>query len=109
MKKFYILRSYQTEINDKNFNYTEGCTEKYDIIKKGCSIDYEEIYKTENKQDAMQELEKYTSIVKQNSFASNVWEVTEYFVDEEDYDEDGDELIFGDLCGRTFAKHIVSE
>ena len=73
-------------------------------IKVGCSVDhdgdhYDEIVKSfDTKDEAIAELQKYTtSITKLSSAAGKYYLVEEYYVEESNYDEDGDWESGGDI------------
>lgn len=78
----------------------------------GCSLDFEEIFKTEDKAAAEAELSKYQTYVWHSGFDPKEFEVTEYWLDEEQYDEECD---YSDLVGTikyaavTYNGHIEEE
>lgn len=89
MKTIYIVRGYATTIKSNDFEYTEGCSIEYDLAKMR-DIYYDELLRTENKEEALAELAKYRSFAKENGFRHSEWDVKEYFVDAENYDKDGE-------------------
>lgn len=72
-------------------------------IVKGCTVDQEDYESTliksfDSKEDALEELKKYKSSI--HEFSSNIgrcYEVTEYFVEEVEYDEDDEWIAGGDI------------
>lgn len=100
-KTIYVVRGYATTIKNNDFEYTEGCSIEYDLSKMR-DIYYDELLRTENKEEALTELAKHKSFAKENGFNKGEWNVHEYFIDAENYDEDGD---FFDTMGTiAFAE-----
>lgn len=89
MKKFEIVMR-RAEISWKNRK----------SIKEGCTTDGEsEMIKSfDTLEEAKKELEKYnTSIRKLSNGSLRYFEIEEYMVEENDYDEDGEWIAGGDV------------
>lgn len=100
MKKFEIRKN-QIEIEKKNAKN----------IQAGCSMDQNETFPTvvksfDTKEEALEALKSYhTEIRDLNSY----YLVTEFYVEENEYDEDGDWLDGGDIWAFTDPIIEVSE
>lgn len=92
MKKFILFKN-QSEVK----NYYEGCTlDKRDI--------YPEVVKAfDNKDEALKELEKYTTQV---SDYNNYYLVEEYYIEEQEQDEDGEFIDGGDILDYSKLEEV---
>ena len=92
MKKFELMKN-DIEINwrDKD-KIVEGCT----LIQGDC--DPELIKSFDNKDEALEELKNYKSDIRElKGNLGTYFEVTEYYIVENTYDEDGDFVEGGDV------------
>lgn len=99
MVKFEI-RENSMEVSWSNrHKITQGCTVNNDNTQQ-----YPEILESfDNEYDAVKELSKYNSTVEEmRGNTGTYYIVTEYYVEENEYDEDGEWVGGGDIV--TFAK-----
>lgn len=91
----FELKECTREIKYKErFEIAAGCTANQDDCESKL------IKSFDSKEDALEELKNYKTEI--NSFSSNTgtrYNVTEYFVEEAEYDEDGDWIAGGDIWG----------
>lgn len=92
MKKFEIVQNYR-EINWRNKEeIEEGCTTKQDNQQAKVLESFD------NKDEALQELWKYrTDITEYSGSAGTYYAITEYYVEENVYNEDGEWVEGGDI------------
>lgn len=91
----YELRENSREVKYKErFEIAAGCTANQDDCESKL------IKSFDSKEDALEELKNYKTEI--NSFSSNTgtrYNVTEYFVEEAEYDEDEEWIAGGDIWG----------
>lgn len=92
MKKFEIIQNYK-EINWRNkHEIEEGCTTKQDNQQAKILKSFD------NKNEALQELWKYrTDIAEYSGSAGTYYAITEYYVEENIYNKDGEWVEGGDI------------
>lgn len=72
-------------------------------IKRGCTLEQDNqepeiIQPFADKEEALEELKKYKSeVIKLSGGAGTYYSVTEYYVEENEYDEDGEWISGGDV------------
>ena len=101
--KFEIIKN-NIEISHKNrVNVKEGCSLEQD------NQDPKIIKSFVNKDDALLELQNYTTEITELSGAFTYYNVTEYYVEENVYDEDNEWLSGGDVWGFSKIQIEVNE
>lgn len=94
---FYELKEASREIKLKNKKeIVEGCTTKVDDVFIIATID-----KFVSEEEAMERLAKMKSEVRFFDSIVPYYKVTEYFVEENIYDEDGSWIDGGDISGYS--------
>lgn len=101
----YELRENSREVKYKErFEITKGCTQFQESSEPV-------LIKTfGTKEEALEELKNYKSSIRE--FSANTgtcYEVTEYYVEEAEYDEDGDWIAGGDIWGFSKMEIEVVE
>lgn len=94
MMKFELKECTREIKYKERFEIAAGCTANQDDCESKL------IKSFDSKEDALEELKNYKTEI--NSFSSNTgtrYNVTEYFVEEAEYDEDGDWIAGGDIWG----------
>lgn len=92
------MKKYEIYQNTREISYKNR-----EEIKEGCTLDQRDlepelIKSCENKDEALDELgQKESEIVKLSGGTGTFYSVTEYFVQENDYDEEGDWIGGGDV------------
>lgn len=99
MKKFEIVKeNIEIKYKDRK-NLRIGCTQD------NMNSDPEVVKSFETSEEAMKELKKYeTSINMFSSAIGSMYDVTEYYVQENNYDEDGEPEQLGDILEFTEMK-----
>ncbi|MDD6667769.1 MAG: hypothetical protein PUE58_07450 [Lachnospiraceae bacterium] len=96
MKKFEIVE-HTEEIKNKSA-IVPGCTESPEIYESHTNIDKKILKSFDTLEKAKTELENYVaSISKESGSAGTYYLVTEYMIEENDYDEDGEWISGGDI------------
>ena len=91
----YDLMKSTVEVNDVK-KIKPGCT-FFENIEQGKDPSPELIKSFESKEAALEELKKYETEIERYSYGMTYFYVTEWFVEECDYDEDGDVFELGDI------------
>lgn len=100
MIKFELKENSREVKYKERFEIAEGCTQFQESSEPV-------LIKTfDTKEEALEELKNYKSSIRE--FSANTgtcYEVTEYYVEEAEYDEDGDWIAGGDIWG--FSKMCI--
>lgn len=92
------MKKYEIKQNTREISYKKRAE-----IKSGCTLEQDNqepvIIKTfDNKEEALQALKEYkTDIRELRSSTGTYYDVTEYYVEENEYDEDGEWINGGDV------------
>lgn len=87
----YDVMENRTIISGKKFKYYEG------VSKLGDS-EPQIILSTTDKQEAIDALEGFRTTIYKETGNQSSYEVTEYYVEENEYNEDGDWVSGGNIC-----------
>lgn len=91
------MKKYEVKENTIEVNYKNRKS-----IKAGVSLESENqdpvtIVSCETLEEAQEELKKLKTDIKENHYNTTFYTVTEYYIEENEYDEDGDWVTGGDI------------